>query len=623
MLTPLVEYARQKGLGTEPGFTQKEIRWLVGVSPQGAFTELIPLNQAKPAPDLSQPEMIAMPNALRAMGHPAEQAAHFLADTCAVVFGLAERDRNGNIKNPEEQAKNLQKQKTFRLLIELAAKQVPLLLPIAQALSDPAQMAQFVQKLEAQTQQKGPDKLKPTDKVSFFVEERCVLDFPDWHDWWRQFRTQAFPTQKSAGGMRSFATGELVSPASTHPKVTKLGGSAFGHALVTYDKDAFESYGFSQGENAAVEELAATAYRAGLDALLEGAQTLGEMKVVVWYDRAIPEEDDFFRDLFAPSSGEAEELQALERARRVLQALKTGEAPPSLQGARFFAAALSPASGRVMVRDWQTGSLEEFITAVQTWFEHLAIVRRSGDRAAGLPGLNRLFLNLQRPKTPEQNFDDYLKPIKTLQVPLWRAALNPSLPIPYGALARIMESHVAEVMTGAFSEALSAQKADAAALGRIYARMGLLKAYHIRKGGTIGMALDPNHPSPAYHCGRLMCLLAQIQEASAESDINAGVVQRYYGAASSTPAMVLGRLTRLSQHHLSKMAKDSPGLAYWFHTQLAEVWKALGPTLPRTLSLEEQSLFALGYYQQLAASRVKKDDKPSGPETAQGPLFQG
>ena len=133
-------------------------------------------------------------------------------------------------------------------------------------------------------------------------------------------------------------------------------------------------------------------------------------------------------------------------------------------------------------------------------------------------------------------------------------------------------------------------------------------------------ALDPQHPSPAYHCGRLMCLLAQFQEAASESEINAGVVQRYYGAASSTPALVLGRLTRLSQHHLAKMAKDAPGLAYWFNTQLAQVWSALGPNLPRTLSLEEQSLFALGYYQQLAQSRKKETPQTQAPTTPS--LFQ-
>jgi len=618
MLSQLAEYARQKGLGAEAGFTTKEIRWLAGVSPDGRFTELIPLGLAKPAPDLSQPEMIALPGYLSAQGYAASQAAHFLADTCAVVFGLAELDENGQPKRPQEHARNLQKQQTFRLLIELASRQVPLLRPIARALSDSEQLRGFLAKLEAQSQRRGPDRLKPTDKISFFVHGECVLDRSDWHGWWRGFRAQAFPKPGAAGQMPSFASGELITPAPTHPKVTKLGGNAFGHALVTYDKEAFESFGLSQGENAAVEEAAATAYRAGLDALLESAQTLGEMKVAVWYDRAIPKEDDFFLDLFGPGSSEAEALQALERARRVLRAFKTGEVPPEIRDSRFFAVAMSPASGRVMVRDWQSGRLEELVEAVKTWFEHLAIVRRSGDRPASPPGLNRLFLSLQRPKTPEQRLDDYLKPIKTLQVPLWRAALNPSLPIPYAAIVKIMESHTAEVMTGAFSEALEAHRPDAAALGRIYARMGLLKAYHIRKGGSMSAEVDLNHPSPAYHCGRLMCLLAQIQEAAADAEINAGVIQRYYGAASSTPALVLGRLTRLSQHHLAKLAKDSPGLAYWFNTQLAEVWKALGKTLPRTLSLEEQSLFALGYYQQLAASRVKKDD----PETAQSPLLE-
>lgn len=127
-------------------------------------------------------------------------------------------------------------------------------------------------------------------------------------------------------------------------------------------------------------------------------------------------------------------------------------------------------------------------------------------------------------------------------------------------------------------------------------------------------SLDPSHPSKAYHCGRLMCLLAQIQETSADAEINAGVVQRYYGAASSTPALVLGRLTRLSQHHLSKISKDSPGLAFWLNGQIAEVWNALGRSLPATLTLEEQSLFALGYYQQFAFNRTKRSGNPEASE---------
>ena len=105
-----------------------------------------------------------------------------------------------------------------------------------------------------------------------------------------------------------------------------------------------------------------------------------------------------------------------------------------------------------------------------------------------------------------------------------------------------------------------------------------------------------------------MAVLAALQRA-ALGDVGAGVVQRYYAAASATPALVLGRLTRTSQFHLNKI--ESAGLTYWYEQKLANIWQRLGDGPPRTLDLEEQSLFALGYYQQLADLRTKKADQPA------------
>ncbi|MBS3932835.1 MAG: type I-C CRISPR-associated protein Cas8c/Csd1 [Truepera sp.] len=628
MLGQLVEYANRKVSGVETGFTTKEIRWLVGVSQDGRFTELIALdNQRKTCPDLAQPEMVGMPKVFRSLGHSIEQASHFLADTCAVIFKLPELDRSGSIKKPDEHQKNLQKHQTFRLLMQLASEEVASLRPIYQALSDEAQLEAFYQRLLLETQKPGKDKLRPTDKISFYLDRQCVLDTLEWRDWWRNFRTKIsvksqLEDEASTGKMLSLATGELAEPAPTHPKVMNLGGSAFGFAFVTYDKEAFESYGLSQGENGAVDQISATAYRAALDNMLGDARQLGEMKIALWYDREIPSENDFFDRLWEPESAEAgAEANALDRAQKLLNAIRTGEVPPRVSQSHFYAIAMSGAAGRVMVRDWQTGNLEDFVKGVEAWFSDLQIVNSRGSKKAKLPGLNRLLMSLQRPKSPEQKLDDYIKPVKMLQIPFWRAALNPSLPIPYAAVAKLMESHTASVMKGEFDQALKVKQgneADAASLGRIYARMGLLKSYHNRKGGyQMTPALDPQHPSKAYQCGRLMCLLAQIQDTSSDADINAGVVQRYYGAASSTPALVLGRLTRLSQHHLSKIQRDKPGLAFWLNSQIAEVWNALDKSLPKTLTLEEQSLFALGYYQQMAFNRSKRSGDPeSGQDQA-------
>lgn len=122
--------------------------------------------------------------------------------------------------------------------------------------------------------------------------------------------------------------------------------------------------------------------------------------------------------------------------------------------------------------------------------------------------------------------------------------------------------------------------------------------------------LNEEHPHSAYHCGRLMAVLARLQH-SALGDVGAGIVQRYYAAASSTPTLVLGRLTRTSQFHLNKL---DPGLAHWYEGKISAIWGRIKDTIPQTLTLEEQSLFALGYYQQMADLRTKKSKKDDKPE---------
>ena len=108
--------------------------------------------------------------------------------------------------------------------------------------------------------------------------------------------------------------------------------------------------------------------------------------------------------------------------------------------------------------------------------------------------------------------------------------------------------------------------------------------------------LNEEHPHPAYHCGRLMAVLAEIQQA-ALGNVGANVIQRYYAAASTTPALVLGRLVRTSNFHLEKIEyrKKRSGLTDVF----TGIWGRLKDEVPRVLDLEAQSLFALGFYQQL------------------------
>ena len=123
--------------------------------------------------------------------------------------------------------------------------------------------------------------------------------------------------------------------------------------------------------------------------------------------------------------------------------------------------------------------------------------------------------------------------------------------------------------------------------------------------------LNPDHPNPSYQCGRLLAVLARLQQA-ALGDVGAGVVQRFYPAASQTPGLTLGRLVANARNHLGKL---DGGLAWWFEERIADIMGRLRDEIPRTLNLEEQGLFALGYYQQLAElkagkkSNARSDDK--------------
>lgn len=102
----------------------------------------------------------------------------------------------------------------------------------------------------------------------------------------------------------------------------------------------------------------------------------------------------------------------------------------------------------------------------------------------------------------------------------------------------------------------------------------------------------------AYYCGQLMATYVAIQR-RAMPEVGVGVAERFYTAASTNPAFVIGKLAQLSQHHLSKL---DTGLAVYYERLLSEIYLQIGETpIPATLNAEQQTEFALGYYQQRAA----------------------
>lgn len=585
MLEAVLAHAQRLGWTSEPGFARKSVRWGIHLTDDGDFAGFTALGEGKDGltldrcPELSQGQMIA----------GGETRSQFLIDSLQAVLGLGAEDLE-----EKDRKKSEGRRAYFARLTRDAAEAAPLLGAIATFMADDAQRLKALDQALA-----TKPKPKPTDKVTFYVAGVCAPQTTEWHGWWRGFvsslASKAEPAAlgakraketSAAGTMRCVLTGERIAPAATHAAKIRglagVGGLGTGDVMIGFDKPAFQSFGLDDSRNAAASVETATAYADAMSRLIaENSIKLGDALAVYWFSRELQRDDDPIA-LALTASGDEDAAPTDEHAaRRLLDAVRRGEREPLLHN-EYHLMVVSGASGRVMVRHYQFGQLAGLADAVCAWFDDLSIVHREAQSLAAPPKFMAVIGAL---------FRDLKDAPAAFITPLWLSAVH-RYPIPREALNKALLRVRTDILNDKSFN---------------HARMGLLKAFHIRNLGDTDMKphLNPEHPSPAYHCGRWLALLANLQRA-ALGDVGAGVVQRNYGAVSQAPALHLGRLVSNAKNHLNKL---DPGLAYWFEDQIAEIATRVGDRAPRTLTLEEQSLFALGYYQQLAQLRARKTDK--------------
>lgn len=114
------------------------------------------------------------------------------------------------------------------------------------------------------------------------------------------------------------------------------------------------------------------------------------------------------------------------------------------------------------------------------------------------------------------------------------------------------------------------------------------------------MALNRENNNIGYLLGRLFAVMERAQQ-GALGDTNATIRDRYIGAASSTPERVFQPLLRGCQAHLGALHKQKRGLAIKLEKEMDEIVGSLFPgegPLPKTLDMDEQGAFFIGYYQE-------------------------
>ena len=142
-----------------------------------------------------------------------------------------------------------------------------------------------------------------------------------------------------------------------------------------------------------------------------------------------------------------------------------------------------------------------------------------------------------------------------------------------------------------------------------YVRAGIIKACINRKDRysknkeEIKMALDIENNNQAYLCGRLFAVLEKVQS-DALPGLNRTIKDSYFASACANPSTVFPKLIKLSQYHIEKLEYKPK-----YKKLTGEIVDKLNGTFPKTLPLNAQGKFIIGYYQQMQDLYKPNDTK--------------
>jgi CRISPR-associated protein Csd1 len=487
--------------------------------------------------------------------------ARYFADTLARVLPVS------------DEKKSVASRKTFwrQIAKAAAATNDPALIAVSgfgRSIEDDSHLANRIRTEIAAIKPDAGDRCT----FAWFPDEgMTILDRSTVTDWWREFYGD-FDKSRQGKGPRGICqvTGEFGPIATVH--ATKLsgipGGIASGVSLISNDKQAFESYGLEGAANAAIGYRAADGYTRAIQALvqekLHGSKITSAGDLFLFWSR----DKNTVDELVACLDGTNPETVA-----RLLQSPYAGQEAKVADENTFYCLALSSNLARAVVRDYLEAPISEVKEKLRDWFTHLRITSPTGVEI-------------------------------TTVFPLWQLALATALDS-----AAVSPTTPPQLLAGAIKGRIIGDNILAACLRRLHAegshgftaiRLGLIKLILIRKGITMSEQVMESG-SPAYVCGRLMAVFERAQW-GALGDVNANVVDKFYGTASTAPGLVFPRLFKSARQYISKLENDKPGMAANIEKDLENLCSKV-VQLPHLLKLDQQGEFALGFYHQRAEYR--------------------
>ena len=557
ILASLTEVAVREGLVENLDYEPKAVSWVIQLDQNGSYLGLVStLTESGPKKKLV-PRIMSIP---RRTGRTSGASADFLVDKSEYVLGI-EPDGKRKQKDLDR------RRELFAVLVRTAAEKLnsPELKSVDAFLRSEPQREKCSKDLARQ-------QYASNDLLAFEVGGYPAHDAPGVKEYFSTLRQS-----QAEEARQCLVCGKSKPIIEKHPAIKLRGGTSSGVALVSFNSDAFESYGWSRNENAPVCRTCADSYTTALTRLLSDRYPDPKQPGAVLGRRAVALSNDTTAIYWTN-----EESETLDLIGGLLDAPDPNAVRDLLDSPNkgrqsggdinpFYCVILSGAQGRAVTRSVQRGTLEVVQANIQSYFRLMLNF---------VDGPVPLFVLLR--SLAVQGKSENLSPNLAAEVFL---AILFQIPLPRTLLLSALQRCRAE-------QEVTRPRA---------ALIGLYLARNLRKEG-IDMGLNKEIADSGYRLGRLLAVLERLQGAAVRP--NTTLAERYYGAASTRPGTVFPSLLKLAQHHAAKAPAGG-----FFQAQLAEVLDGV-KAFPTMLPIDEQGMFALGYYHQRQEYFRRKDSVP-------------
>ena len=435
----------------------------------------------------------------------------------------------------------------------------------------------------------------------FRVDGKNALDDPAIRSAWEKACEKP---SEGAAVMTCLVSGKQAPIARLHPAIKGVvGAQAMGASLVGFNARAFESYGHDeeQGLNAPVSEYATFAYSTALNYLLSDRKhhmRIGDTTVVYWADKHDQACVDIMSDFLNPQtgggddkdneSGKGDPDRVIDAVmQRLAQGLPIGEVDPD---ANFYVLGLAPNAARLSVRFFQRDTFGAMLDNLYQHYERLDIARAPYEKKYLVP--YRLLVETENPNAKQPAATSLLGGA------LLRSILgNQRYP------EALFEQTILRVRATQDNEERRTRKVTRG-------RAAIIKAYLI-KTATEARRRSPWGPERrafrrSLRAGKVGSRCSRAFKKPQAPGLNSTIKNKYYDSASATPSVIFPIVIGLCDKHLTKLSRDSKGLAVHYEKMRGELLGKLD-AFPKRLSLEEQGDFILGYYHQNQKRFEKRD----------------